>query len=357
MNRMADALKSALREAKAEVLLITNPVNIRYLTGFTGSNALLAVFPDHSVFWTDPRYTLQAAREVGPDARVSTKPLLIAAEQYLARRRIRRVGFERENLRFDQYQILNKRAAALIPISAAVERLRVVKSAAEIKKIRTAVRTNSAAWESALKAVKPGMREADLAGSIDYRMRRLGAESAAFETIVAAGERSALPHSRPGATRFTDSQLVLVDMGATQDGYTSDMTRMFHLGAPSRKVRQTYSVVHEAQLAAIAAIRPGITGAAIDKAARDVFEAHGLAEQFVHSTGHGLGLEIHEEPRLGKKSKTRMQPGMVVTVEPGVYLEGWGGIRIEDTVVVTAHGCEVLTPTSKELRIIHSTVT
>ena len=348
-------LPGVFEEAKVDVLVIGNLVNIRYLTGFTGSNALLALFPDRFVFWTDPRYRLQALREVGPGANISAKPLLAAAETFLRREGVRRVGFERQHLRFEQYELLRKKLR-LVPVSGVVEQLRQVKTEAEIQKIRAAVMTNSAAFERALATVRPGMRERDFAALLDYKMRRFGAEAPAFETIVAAGEHGALPHAKPGDARFAPSQLVLVDMGAARDGYTSDMTRMFHLGEPPRKVRKLYKAVLEAQMAALDAIKPGVPAGRVDQAARDVLQRHGLDKQFIHSTGHGLGLEIHEEPRIGKTGKTRLQAGMVITVEPGVYLEGWGGIRIEDTVVVTARGCEVLTPTSKELRIVESTV-
>ncbi len=346
-----DLFSGLLKEAKVDVLLVTNLVNIRYLTGFTGSNALLAIFPDRFVFWTDPRYRLQAAN-LNP--KISTRPLLVTAEKYLSKRHIH-VGFEREQLRFNQFEMLKR--LALRPISGFVENLRAVKSPQEIAKIRRAVHTNSAAFERALKSVKPGMRESDLAALIDYRMRLLGAESSAFETIVAAGAHSALPHARPESTRFAENQMVLVDMGCKQDGYTSDMSRMFHLGDPPAKTRRLYKAVLEAQLAALDAVKPGVTGKSIDRAARKVLEKHGLAEKFVHSTGHGLGLEIHEDPRIGRTGTARMAAGMVITIEPGIYIEGWGGIRIEDTVVVTPTGCEVLTPTSKELRVVNTLVT
>ena len=240
-----------------------------------------------------------------------------------------------------------------------MERLRAVKLPDEIAKIRKAVQTNSAAFERALTAVKPGMRERDLAGLIDYRMRRLGAECPAFDTIVAAGEHSALPHAQPGAARFQPNQLVLVDMGAKQDGYTSDMSRMFHLGEPPRKVRQLYAAVLEAQLAAIDAVKAGGEWLQRSTKPRERYsEKYGLAEQ----------VRTLYRPRIwdskfmkirgsGRKGKTRMEAGMVITIEPGIYLEGWGGIRIEDTVVVTPSGCEILTPTSKELRIVNTTVT
>lgn len=340
--------EQVLKESNAGAFLITNLVNIRYLTGFTGSNALMAVLPDRTLFWTDPRYALQAA-PLKP--RIARKPLIVAAKEYLNRCRITRVAFERHHLRFDEFEVLSK-GITLQPVTGAVERLRAVKSPDEIAKIRTSVNTNSATFERALKSVKPGMTERDLAAEIDYRMRRLGAECTAFDTIVAAGLNGALPHAHPGNRKLENPQLVLVDMGAKQDGYTSDMSRMFHLGRPSKETRERYRAVLEAQMSAINAVKPGVKAAQIDAAARAVLEKFGLADKFVHSTGHGLGLEIHEDPRIGKRAKSKMQAGMVVTIEPGIYIEGWGGIRIEDTIVVTDTGCEILTPTSKELRII-----
>jgi Xaa-Pro aminopeptidase len=183
-------------------------------------------------------------------------------------------------------------------------------------------------------------------------MRRLGAEKPSFDTIVAGGPRSAFPHAQPTAARLAGGQLVVVDMGALQDGYCSDMTRMLFLGTPGAKVKRTYRAVLEAQLAAIEAVRAGALSKNVDRAARQVLKKQGLDQAFVHSTGHGLGLEIHEPPRVGKRDKTRLETGMAITIEPGVYLEGFGGVRIEDTIVVTQTGCEILTPTPKELRVI-----
>ncbi|HEX5229578.1 MAG TPA: M24 family metallopeptidase, partial [Bryobacteraceae bacterium] len=174
----------------------------------------------------------------------------------------------------------------------------------------------------------------------------------AFDTIVAAGARTALPHSEPSSVRMERGALVMVDMGAQQDGYASDMTRMLFLGSPSPKVKRVYRAVLEAQLAALAAVRPGVQASRVDQAARRVLKSYGLGRAFVHSTGHGLGLEIHEGPRIGKTGKTRLEVGMAITIEPGAYLEGFGGVRIEDTVVVTPSGCDILTPTSKKLRAI-----
>jgi Xaa-Pro aminopeptidase len=196
------------------------------------------------------------------------------------------------------------------------------------------------------------MKERDLAAELEYRMRRLGAEKPSFETIVAGGVRSALPHAQPTAAPLKSGDLVVVDMGAVQDGYCSDMTRMLFLGQPTAKVKRTYRAVLEAQLAATDAVRAGATTVGVDRAAREVLKGYGLDQAFIHSTGHGLGLEIHEPPRIGKRDKKRLQTGMAITIEPGVYLEGFGGIRIEDTVIVTDKGCEVLTKTSKDLRVI-----
>jgi Xaa-Pro aminopeptidase len=214
------------------------------------------------------------------------------------------------------------------------------------------VETNSRAFEQAVARVRPGMMERDLAAELEYRMRRLGAEKPAFETIVASGARSALPHAQPTAARLLDGDLVVVDMGALQDGYASDMTRMLFLGRPGARVKRTYRAVLEAQLAAIDCVRAGAPAAHVDRAARRVLKGYGLDRAFVHSTGHGLGLEIHEPPRIGMRGKSVLREGMAITIEPGVYLEDFGGIRIEDTVVVTAGGCEILTPTGKDLRAI-----
>jgi Xaa-Pro aminopeptidase len=240
----------------------------------------------------------------------------------------------------------------LTPIGPVVDRLRMVKSDDEIARIRRSVLTNSEAFEKATRSIRPGARESAIAAELEYQMRRLGAEKAAFETIVAVGSRSALPHAQPTARKLGNDELLLIDMGACQDGYMSDMTRVLFLGKPSRRVRAMYNAVLKAQLAAIDAVRPGVTAAHVDRAARRVLEIEGLGKEFVHSTGHGLGLEIHEGPRLGRRDKTKLQAGMTITIEPGAYIRDFGGIRIEDTVLVTHNGCEVLTPTSKELRLL-----
>jgi len=346
---------SGLAEHKLDGLLVSFGPNLRYLSGFTGSNAMLLLAPARSILFTDPRYTIQAGQESTCQVHISKGPLIVDVLSAIGRLRLRRVGYEPAVMSCEAYQSLESKMPArtsLVPVRGWIEELRMVKSSTEIAAIRRSVETNSQAFEQGIAHVKPGMKEQDLAAELEYRMRRLGAEKPSFETIVAGGGRSALPHAQPTAAKFENGQLIVVDMGALQDGYCSDMTRMLFLGNPGTKVRQTYKAVLEAQLAGIDAVRAGARSAAVDAAARKVLRGYGLDKAFVHSTGHGLGLEIHEPPRLGKKDKSRLKAGMAITIEPGVYIEGFGGIRIEDTVLVTEKGCEILTPTRKELRLI-----
>jgi Xaa-Pro aminopeptidase len=242
--------------------------------------------------------------------------------------------------------------ASLAGVNGLVEKLRMIKSEEEIEAIRASVRTNSRAFDRAVKRLKSSMTESELAAEIDFQMRKLGASTTAFETIVASGSRSALPHARPTHEALGANQLLLIDMGAMQAGYASDMTRMLHMGKPGARAKRLYSAVLEAQLAALAAVRAGVTCNGVDRAARRVLKSHGLEKQFVHSTGHGLGLEIHEAPRIGNKERMPLEAGMAITIEPGAYIQGFGGVRIEDTVLVTRTGCDVLTPTPKELLVV-----
>ena len=345
---------------KIDSLLVSSPANVRYLTGYTGSNGLALLLPDSLTLFTDPRYTLQARAEVAA-ARlpakvvISKKQLWKSALDTMKRKRLRRIGFEKSRLSYEVYDSLKEGLAlakGLEPVGGVIEELRMVKTAEEIELIRRSVETNSKAFAAVVRQVKPGMTEAHVAAGLDYRMRRLGAQGTAFETIVASGLRTAFPHARPTVRKLGPDELLLIDMGCSQDGYMSDMTRMLFVGKPSSKIRAMYAAVLEAQLAAIAAVRDGVSTRKVDAAAREVLKRAGLEEAFVHSTGHGLGLEIHEAPRIGKKEPKRLQAGMTITIEPGAYVEGVGGIRIEDTVLVTKTGCEVLTPTPKELMVL-----
>jgi Xaa-Pro aminopeptidase len=348
-------LAEALAARKAGALLVWAAPNVRYLSGFTGDNAALLVLPGKAILFTDPRYAIQAAQQVSCRVKICKSPLADSVASALGRLGAVRIGYDPGRMTCAAFQALQTRLpmkASLEPLPGVVEELRMIKSAAELELIRRSVQLNSRAFELALARVRAGMTERDLAAEIEYRMRRLGAEKPSFETIVAAGRRSALPHAEPTAARLRHGDLVVVDMGAFCEGYASDMTRMLFLGTPGARVKRVYRAVLEAQLAGIDRVRPGVAAFQVDAAARRVLRAYGYDRAFVHSTGHGLGLEIHEPPRLGKRDKTILQPGMAITIEPGVYLEDFGGIRIEDTVEVTATGCRVLTPTPKELRVI-----
>jgi Xaa-Pro aminopeptidase len=346
------ALSVRLPELKIDGLLVSSPANVRYLTGYSGSNGILLVTKAESHFFTDPRYAIAAAQQITCKVHIEKKPLLVAAVGIIKRKRLKKIGFESAWLRYEDYLKVKEELPlgyGMHPVGRIIEELRMVKSASEISLIRQSVATNSEAYSKTIRRVHAGAREMDIAAELDYQMRALGAEKAAFETIVAAGVRSALPHAHPTTHRLGENEVLLIDMGASQEGYASDMTRVAHTGTPPKRILKLYKAVLEAQLAALASIKAGVTTGQVDAAARNVLKRHELDRAFVHSTGHGLGLEIHEPPRIARKDKTRLQAGMAITIEPGAYIDGLGGIRIEDTVLVTEHGCEVLTATPKDL--------
>lgn len=343
-----------LEEARTDGFVTSFLPNCRYLSGFTGSNATLLVTTARAILFTDPRYELQAPQEADCEVRIVKGSLIKEVAKWAKRLKIGALAFESQHITFEAHKALKEAAPQirLKPVANAVEKLRMVKSDGEIEAIRVSVELNSKALDQSLRRFKPSMTEMDLAGEIEYRMRKLGAERPSFDTIVAAGERSALPHARPTGKAIGTDHLLLIDMGSSVAGYASDMTRTFAVGKLDGKIRRMYRAVLESQLAAIDAIKPGVLCGSVDGAARKVLRGHGLDRLFVHSTGHGLGLEIHEPPRVGRKEQTKLEAGMVITVEPGVYEAGLGGIRIEDTVVVTSDGCQSLTPTPKELAVL-----
>jgi Xaa-Pro aminopeptidase len=306
--------------------------------------------------WIDPRYTLQAQEQAeGVEVIEEKKGILKGAASWFRKNGVREATFEAANLTCAQFEQLSKEAGnslQLKPAGDLIEELRVVKDRGEIEAIRSAGRVTAEVFAEMLPHVRPGVTEQDLAAEIEYRMRKKGAEGAAFETIVASGPRSAYPHARPSSKALQESELVIFDLGAILGGYAADMTRTVCLGEPNRRVRNLYSAVLKAQRGAVRSVQDKASAGEIDSAARRILAKHGLARYFTHSTGHGVGLEIHERPRLGKGETTCLRSGAVVTVEPGVYLEGLGGIRIEDTVLVGPEGPEVLTPASKERWVI-----
>jgi Xaa-Pro aminopeptidase len=345
--------EQTLHEKGLDGFAVTHPANLRYLCGYTGSNGLLLFLAGTRVFFTDGRYTQQAREEVkGVRVVIAKGPLLNDAVKLIAKRNSSAVGFEADHTTVaaaEQMRKLVTRRTRWKPTSGLLMRQRMIKDADELRTITDAVKLGAAVYEKALEAVHPGVRESEVAGRLEYAARQAGAEGMSFETIVATGKRAALPHGRASNQLIPRRGFVVVDSGVILRGYCSDMTRTVHVGRVNREERQWYKAVLEAQLAGIAAVAPGKTAGEVDKAVRQVLQNAGLDRYFTHSTGHGVGLEIHEPPRIAKAQAERLEPGMVVTIEPGIYVPGRGGIRIEDMVVVTDSGCRVLTPVNKEL--------
>jgi Xaa-Pro aminopeptidase len=346
-------LRLSFSTLNADALLVTHLPNIRYLCGFTGSAGIVLVDHSRATLFTDSRYTLQARREVHDAATVIAPHGLIRAvgEALKARRGTIRLAFAPAQLTVAQKTALQLATGARLRWLAApdlIERLRAVKDGDELVRMRQSARLISDVWTAAVRNVRPGVSELAVAADIERSMKLRGASGPSFESIVASGPRSAWPHARPTPKLLRKNELVVLDQGAILRDYCSDMTRTVFLGRSTNRVRSLYNAVLHAQEAAIAAIRPGVSAASVDAAARKVFKQSGLERYFTHSTGHGLGLEIHEMPRLGRGEETLLEEGMVVTVEPGLYIERLGGIRIEDEVLVTAQGAEVLTSASRE---------
>ncbi|MEJ2007416.1 MAG: Xaa-Pro peptidase family protein [Acidobacteriota bacterium] len=347
-----ERLRSQFKQEKIAALLVTSLPNIFYLTGFRGSAGAALIGPSESLLWVDPRYTLQATEQAERVEVVEVKgALLKEAARWIRRQRVGPVGYDDAVLTCREYTTLEQAGGPKlrwIPASGMVEELRVVKDADEVDRIRKAGELTAKVFEEVRPEIRPGARETDLAAEIEYRMKRKGADGAAFETIVASGERSAWPHALPSSKLLKENELVIIDLGAILSGYAADMTRTVYLGTPGRRVRTLYNRVLEAQELAIEVACKGRRTCDVDATARKVLERRKLDRYFTHSTGHGVGLEIHENPRVGRGDKSRLQEGCVITVEPGVYLKGLGGVRIEDTVLVTSGGPEILTPASKD---------
>jgi Xaa-Pro aminopeptidase len=335
-------------------LLVTHLPDVRYLSGFTGSNAALAFAGGRAVLFTDGRYTVQAKAEA-VDTRVviATKPAVTAACEWLAEAGVSHCGFDATHTTVAALDTMRsavpakQRRGMFVAAGPIVPRLRETKDSDEIAKIRKAALLGCELFDGMLEFLQPGLKEIEVAAELEHRARLVGAEAMSFETIVASGERSALPHGRASVAKLPRRGFVTMDFGVVLNGYMSDMTRTVHLGTALEGEREVYDAVLEAQEAAVSAVAPGVTAGDVDEAARSVLRSVGLDKFFTHSTGHGVGLEIHEGPRLAAKQTQKLEAGMVITIEPGVYMPGRFGLRIEDMVLVTAAGGEVLTPSVK----------
>jgi len=354
MNRV-DRLRSRVAVSAAEALLISDLTNIRWLTGFAGSNGWVVLGPDQLTLVTDGRYGEQAARQmaaagvvgevlVGATGAATQAQLATATQQY------RITGFEAAHVSFQQHASWSTAfGTALTPTSGLVELERRTKDDAEIEAMATACRIADEALAAVAPMLGSGLTEAQVRNQLEIRMRELGAVGPSYETIVATGPKNAaLPHHRPTDTLIEPGHTVIIDVGALVDGYHSDMTRSFIVGTPSALQRELYELVLVAQMAGVAAVAPGLTTKALDAVCRDIITDAGYGDWFTHGTGHGVGLMIHEDPFVNRAGEATLQAGDVVTVEPGVYREGFGGIRVEDLVVVTSAGCRVLTSSPKD---------
>ncbi|MDI3256596.1 MAG: Xaa-Pro peptidase family protein [Kyrpidia sp.] len=355
MRERISRVQKELEERRLDALLVTDPHNRRYLSGFTGTSGYVLIGRNDAVFLTDFRYVEQARDQVqGLRVVRHGVQMVEALKEILNEWGVETLGFEQEHVTVGQWERLT---SALAPVRLSgttgwVEALRMVKDEGELALIRKAASIADQAFRAVLDHIHPGVRERDLALMLERYMQDLGASGPSFDTIVASGWRSALPHGVAGEKTVESGDLVTFDFGCVFQGYCSDLTRTVAVGSIDEEKRRIYQVVLEAQQAALREIRPGMTGREADALARGVIEAAGYGEAFGHSLGHGVGLAIHENPRLAVQSDEVLKPGMVVTVEPGIYVSGVGGVRIEDDVLITAQGCTRLTFSPKELLIL-----
>ncbi|OIP64478.1 MAG: hypothetical protein CO150_05910 [Nitrospirae bacterium CG_4_9_14_3_um_filter_53_35] len=362
MKRSMDAVHELLQKNRVDAFLVSKRENVRYLSGFTGSAGVILIASSHDYFITDSRYAVQSEQEIaGFHIQVLKKNEKVPERilRLLKKTRIGRLGFEPEDLRFQSFQELRKKISPirLIPVTAGLESIRMIKSEAEVRKILKAVRRAEEAFKTVRKKIRAGISEREIALSMEGLIRRAGAARAAFDLIVSSGERSAMPHGTASEKRLMQGDLVVVDFGAECGGYFSDMTRTLFIGKRfAGKKRKIFETVLDAQNEAIRAIKPGKYLAEIDATARKMIQKAGFGKYFGHGTGHGIGLEVHELPHVAPKNRMRIREGMVFTVEPGIYIPGLGGVRIEDMVQVTVDGCRVLTTLSKGWKAVEGEV-
>ncbi len=347
--------RSRFDALKIDAFLVTFQPHLRYLSGFSGSNGVGIVTQRSAFLFTDGRYVQQVKQEVNQwKVFIAQDGLFQEINNRNILRSAQRVGFDGNTLVLSQYRLLKKIFPKIkfLPKVDAIEKIAVIKDATEIENIKKAVAITDQAFSQILGLITPGIAELDIAAEISYRQRKLGAEADAFETIVASGARSALPHGRASSKKIKNGELVTLDFGCVVEGYHSDMTRTVHMGSPKPEARKIYSVVADAQRKATDAAKSGMKSKLLDAVARNHIRQHGYDKYFRHSLGHGIGLQIHEQPRISVQSTATLETGNVITIEPGVYIPNYGGVRIEDDVVIVDGSCEVLNRSSKELIVL-----
>ena len=347
-------IRELLIEHGIDALLITNEFNRRYMTGFTGTAGVALISADDAVFVTDFRYTEQAEKEIQGFRIVQHTATIIEEVAIQAKKmKLRTIGFEKDNVSFGLYELYNEKVdAELKPVSGLVEKLRMVKTEDELIILKKAAKIADDAFTHICGFIKPGLTELEVSTELEFSMRSLGATSSSFSIIVASGLRGALPHGVATNKVINSGDFITLDFGALYEGYISDITRTVAVGEPSAKLKEIYEVTLAAQELALKEIKPGMTGIEADAIARDYIKSMGYGEAFGHSTGHGIGLEVHEGPALSYRSELILEPNMTVTVEPGIYLPEIGGVRIEDDIIITVDGNERLTHSTKELLIL-----
>jgi Xaa-Pro aminopeptidase len=351
-EKRLDGLRSRIAAEGADAFLVTNLTNVSYLTGFTGSSGYAVVTPKKAFFITDSRYTTQSRDEVaGYEVRIQKGRLSEELGKIIKELDAKKVGFESRNVAFDFHGALKNELAGmeLLPVKDAVEKLRAIKDEDEIGRISEAVRRAEEGFRENISRIAPGMAESETALGLEFNIRKLGARKMPFDIIVASGERAALPHGIASGKEMKDGETLIIDFGGEAHGYQSDITRSGVVGDPDRKQSEIYDIVLEAQKRAIDMVRAGVSCKEVDEAARGHIASKGYGEYFGHGLGHGVGLDVHESPSVSYLSEDVLQEGMVITIEPGIYIPGWGGFRIEDMVLVTAEGCEAMTSLPKDM--------
>lgn len=353
MQQRVSKLREAMALQGVSAMFVASDINRRYLTGFTGSAGYVLITETESYLLTDFRYMTQAPEQAKDFKVVEHAPKVMETVKGLLGSSAK-LGFEQEHVTFATYQSYKEALAGveLVPVSGLVEGLRIFKDEGELAIMREAAVLADRTFSHILTKIRPGVTERELDLQMEMFMRENGATSSSFDTIVASGERSALPHGVASSRVLQGNEFITFDFGALLNGYCSDVTRTVVLGEASDRHREVYGIVLEAQLNALDKIRPGMTGREADALTRDIISSYGYGDNYGHSTGHGLGMEVHESPRLSKLSDDILKPGMVVTVEPGIYIPGFGGVRIEDDIVITETGIEIITSSTKELTLL-----